>query len=53
MVLALSLNVDFAAPAKGNEKGGVEGTHGFIKDNFFKDNFFSRLRKKSQREIFT
>jgi transposase len=32
----LSLNVEFAAPAKGNEKGGVEGTHGFIEDNFFR-----------------
>ena len=32
----LSLNVEFSAPAKGNEKGGVEGTHGFIEDNFFR-----------------
>lgn len=32
----LTLHVDFAAPAKGNEKGGVEGTHGFIEDNFFR-----------------
>jgi transposase len=32
----LSLNVEFAAPAKGNQKGGVEGTHGFIEDNFFR-----------------
>jgi transposase len=33
---ALSLNVAFAAPAKGNEKGGVEGVHGYIEDNFFR-----------------
>jgi transposase len=33
---ALALNVEFAAPAKGNEKGGVEGIHGFIEDNFFR-----------------
>ncbi len=26
--------MEFAAPAKGNEKGGVEGTHGYIEDNF-------------------
>jgi transposase len=32
----LALEVEFAAPAKGNEKGGVEGTHGFIEDNFFR-----------------
>jgi len=33
---ALALHVEFAAPAKGNEKGGVEGVHGFIEDNFFR-----------------
>ena len=33
---ALALDVAFAAPAKGNEKGGVEGAHGFIEDNFFR-----------------
>lgn len=33
---ALALNVEFAAPAKGNEKGGVEGIHGFVEDNFFR-----------------
>jgi transposase len=33
---ALALRVEFAAPAKGNEKGGVEGIHGFIEDNFFR-----------------
>jgi len=33
---ALTLNMEFAAPAKGNEKGGVEGIHGFIEDNFFR-----------------
>jgi transposase len=32
----LALHVTFAAPAKGNEKGGVEGTHGYIEDNFFR-----------------
>ena len=31
----LALHVAFAAPAKGNEKGGVEGVHGYIEDNFF------------------
>lgn len=33
---ALAFEVHFAAPAKGNEKGGVEGTHGYIEDNFFR-----------------
>lgn len=33
---SLALPMQFAAPAKGNEKGGVEGTHGFIEDNFFR-----------------
>ena len=33
---ALLLDVEFAAPAKGNEKGGVEGIHGYIEDNFFR-----------------
>ncbi len=32
----LALHVAFAAPAKGNEKGGVEGLHGYIEDNFFR-----------------
>jgi transposase len=32
----LALEVEFAAPAKGNEKGGVEGMNGFIEDNFFR-----------------
>ncbi len=32
----LALNVTFAAPGKGNEKGGVEGVHGYIEDNFFR-----------------
>jgi transposase len=32
----LALHVDFAAPGKGNEKGGVEGVHGYIEDNFFR-----------------
>ncbi len=33
---SLLLNVQFAAPGKGNEKGGVEGAHGYIEDNFFR-----------------
>ena len=33
---ALALHMQFAAPAKGNEKGGVEGLHGFIEDRFFR-----------------
>jgi hypothetical protein len=33
---ALALRMQFAAPAKGNEKGGVEGLHGFIEDRFFR-----------------
>ncbi|HEV2261597.1 MAG TPA: IS21 family transposase, partial [Candidatus Rubrimentiphilum sp.] len=33
---ALTLEVTFAAPAKGNEKGGVEGINGYIEDNFFR-----------------
>jgi len=32
----LALNVEYAAPTKGNEKGGVEGVHGYIEDNFFR-----------------
>jgi hypothetical protein len=32
----LTLHVAFAAPAKGNEKGGVEGVHGYIEHNFFR-----------------
>ncbi len=33
---SLILNVQYAAPRKGNEKGGVEGAHGYIEDNFFR-----------------
>ena len=33
---ALALEVEYAAPRRGNEKGGVEGAHGFIEDNFFR-----------------
>jgi transposase len=33
---ALALEVEFAAPAKGNEKGGVEGANGFLEDNMFR-----------------
>jgi transposase len=32
----LALEVEFAAPRRGNEKGGVEGTMGYIEDNFFR-----------------
>lgn len=32
---SLKLSVAFAAPAKGNEKSGVEGLHGYIEDNVF------------------
>ena len=32
---SLLLSVQFAAPAKGNEKGGVEGLNGYIEDNVF------------------
>lgn len=32
----LALEVNFAAPAKGNEKGGVEGIIGYLQDNFFR-----------------
>jgi transposase len=33
---SLTLNMQFAAPGKGNEKGGVEGAHGYVEDNFFR-----------------
>lgn len=33
---SLALHMQFAAPAKGNEKGGVEGLHGYIEDHFFR-----------------
>ena len=33
---SLALEVEFAAPAKGNEKGGVEGINGFVEDNAFR-----------------
>jgi hypothetical protein len=33
---SLALDMQFAAPGKGNEKGGVEGTHGYVEDNFFR-----------------
>lgn len=32
----LALKVEFTAPAKGNEKGGVEGFCGFVEDNMFR-----------------
>jgi transposase len=33
---SLALGMQFAAPAKGNEKGGVEGLHGVIEDALFR-----------------
>jgi len=33
---SLAINMHFAAPGKGHEKGGVEGAHGYIEDNFFR-----------------
>lgn len=33
---SLALQVEFAAPRRGNEKGGVEGLMGYIEDNFFR-----------------
>lgn len=33
---SLALNMQFAAPGKGNEKGGVEGACGFVEDNMFR-----------------
>lgn len=32
----LALEVEFAAPRRGNEKGGVEGVMGYIEDNAFR-----------------
>lgn len=32
----LALKVEFAAPRRGNEKGGIEGTMGYIEDNQFR-----------------
>ena len=32
---ALAFPISFAAPAKGNEKGGVEGANHYVQDNFF------------------
>lgn len=33
---SLALEVEFAAPRRGNEKGGVEGLMGYMEDNFFR-----------------
>ena len=33
---SLAIDMQFAAPGKGHEKGGVEGAHGYIEDNFFR-----------------
>lgn len=33
---SLAIDMQFAAPGKGNEKGGVEGAHGYVEDNFFR-----------------
>ncbi len=32
---ALAFPIEFAAPGKGNEKGGVEGANHYLQDNFF------------------
>jgi transposase len=32
---SLAMPIAFAAPAKGNEKGGVEGANHYLQDNFF------------------
>src|SRR5664279_5554788 len=39
---SLALEIEFAAPAKGNEKGGVEGSCGFVEGScgFVEDNVF-------------
>jgi transposase len=52
---SLALKMHFAAPAKGNEKGGVEGTHGYIEDNFFRPMpYYQSLEDLNQAlEIFT
>jgi transposase len=36
VVGSLGMQMHFAAPASGNEKGGVEGVHGYIEDNHFR-----------------
>jgi transposase len=36
IVGSLGMQMHFAAPASGNEKGGVEGLHGYIEDNHFR-----------------
>ena len=36
LVRALQINMQYAAPAKGNEKGAVEGSHGYVEYNFFR-----------------
>lgn len=33
---AMALQVEYAAPRSGNQKGGVEGYVGFVEDNFFR-----------------
>lgn len=33
---SLAIDMQFAAPGKGHEKGGVEGAHGYVEDNFFR-----------------
>jgi transposase len=33
---SLALTMQFAAPGKRNKKGGVEGAHGYVEDNFFR-----------------
>jgi transposase len=56
---ALAFEVRYAAPRKGNEKGGVEGMHGYIEDNFFRptpafdslDDLNNALKQFSLREL--
>lgn len=56
---ALALEVQFAAPRRGNEKGGVEGLMGYIEDNVFRpvpsfaslDTLNSELRRFCAAEL--
>lgn len=47
----LALNVQFAAPGKGNEKGGVEGTHGYVEDNFFRPKRYATSLKALNEDL--
>ena len=50
---ALGIHMEFAAPAKGNEKDGVEGTHGYIEDNFFRPLREARSLEGLNEELLT